>query len=234
MLEASSENTSYLLANNSLFKGLGITDLEWLSARSYKRAFPAGTVVVLAGQPAEALYIILSGTVKIHIEHVNGRDVVLSIIGAGDLVGEISLLDNVGHSATAVTLENSQLLWMDKPTFLYALATFPQVGQNLSRILASRLRMNNELIHALGTMDVYGRVARQLLAFAEKYGENLADGSTRIILSFTQGDMMDLVGAARRSVGLAMGSFRQQKYISMDTNGKMIVHNRVALAKYCV
>jgi CRP/FNR family cyclic AMP-dependent transcriptional regulator len=222
-----------MLSTIPLFKGLGPTELDWIAHRARKRMVPVGVPVLLADQLGEAIYVIITGTVKIHIEQASGRDVVLSIIGAGDLLGEISLLDSSGHSATAVTLENSQLLWMDKPSFKYILDEFPRVSRNLVNILASRLRMNNELIRALATLDVHGRVARQLLAFADKYGETLADNSVMITISITQGDMADLVGATRKSVNQVMVFFRKQNYISMDVAGKIILHDRTVLAKYC-
>lgn len=98
------------------------------------------------------------------------QDVILSILGTGDLLGEMSLIDSVGRSASAVTLENSLLLWMDKVTFNYILDNFTPVARNLVKILSARVRLSDQLIQALATLDVNGRVARQLLAFAERAG----------------------------------------------------------------
>ena len=113
---------------------------------------------------------------KIHIEQ-GERDVILSILGSGDLLGEMSLIDSVGRSASAVTLENSLMLWMDKATFNYMLDNFPPVARNLVKIFSARVRLSDQLIQALATLDVNGRVARQLLAFAERYGREVDDGA---------------------------------------------------------
>src|ERR1044072_10015959 len=167
------DDTRNLLADIDLLAGLTPTQLEWVAQRAHRRVFEAGRNVLTIEQPGEAVYIILYGTVKIHIEQ-GERDVILSILGAGDLLGEMSLIDSVGRSASAVTLEDSLLLWMDKVTFYYILDNFTPVARNLVKILSARVRLSDQLIQALATLDVNGRVARQLLAFAEKYGRRPA------------------------------------------------------------
>ena len=179
----------------------------------------------------EAVYIILHGTVKIHVEQ-SERDVILSILGAGDLLGEMSLIDSVGRSASAVTLESSLMLWMDKLTFNYLLDNFPPVARNLVRILSARVRLSDQLIQALATLDVNGRVARQLLAFAEKYGRE-KDGATQIRIVLTQGDIADLVGASRKRVNQAMVLFKEQRLIDTDAEGRIAIRDGEGLARYC-
>lgn len=230
MSDLQTDNTRNILTLIPLFKGLGEAELSWIAQRAHRRMFPAGTSIVTAEQPGEAVYIILAGTVKIHIEQTDGRDVVLAIVGAGDTLGEMSLLDSAGRSASAVALEASLLLWMDKSVFQQMLADFPPVALNLVRIMSSRVRLNNELIQALATLDVYGRVARQLLAFAEKYGEG---GIGLIPIHLTQGDIADLVGASRKRVNQVMVFFREQEFISVNASGRIVIVNRDALAKYC-
>lgn len=232
MVDLNTDSTRNILGTIPLFEGLSFSDLNWLGARSHRRVFSAGTNIITAEQPGEAVYIILHGTVKIHVEQTDGRDVVLAILGSGDTLGEMSLIDSAGRSASAITLEDSLLLWMDKSTFQEALRTFPAVSQNLVRILAGRVRLANELIQALATLDVYGRVARQLLAFAEKYGH--AQGESVLIpIHLTQSDIADLVGASRKRVNQVMVFFREQEVIAVNANNKIVVMNRSALAKYC-
>jgi CRP/FNR family cyclic AMP-dependent transcriptional regulator len=221
------------LADLAIFKGLAPKHLEWFSERVRCRTFPAGTNVIMMEQPGEVVYVILSGTVKIHIEQVDGTDVVLSILGRGDTVGEMSLIDSVGRSASAITLEETSLLWMDRPTFQQAIETIPQLAFNLVRILTARVRLADELIQALATLNVDGRVARQLLAFADKYGADGGNGGTLIPIRLTQGDIADLVGASRKRVNQIMVAFKQYNYISVDSNNHIMVKDRKALAQFC-
>jgi CRP/FNR family cyclic AMP-dependent transcriptional regulator len=233
MAELRKDDTRNLLADIQLFDGLASAQLEWVAQHAHRRVFQAGANVLTVEQPGEAVYIILHGTVKIHVEQSDGRDVILSILGAGDLLGEMSLIDSVGRSASAVTLENSLLLWMDKQTFNFLLDEFPPVARNLVRILSSRVRLSDQLIQALATLDVYGRVARQLLAFAERYGRLTADGEIHIPIALTQGDIADLVGASRKRVNQVMVAFKGQGLIGSDAEGHIILYDNEGLARYC-
>ena len=233
MNDVRTDDTRNILSSIPLFKGLSETQLNWIAERAHRRMFLADRDIITVEQPGEAVYIILFGTVKIHVEQDDGRDVILSILGAGDMLGEMSLIDNVGRSASVVTLEDTLVLWMDKPSFNQMLEDFPPVPLNLVRILSARVRLSDELIKSLATLDVYGRVARELLAFAQKYGKSGEDGSVLIPIHLTQGDIADFVGASRKRVNQVMVFFREQEFISTNPAGKIIVLNRAALAKYC-
>jgi len=121
---------------------------------------------------------------------------------------------------------------MDKTTFNYMLDNFPPVARNLVKILSARVRLSDQLIQALATLDVNGRVARQLLAFAEKYGYE-KDGATKIRIVLTQGDIADLVGASRKRVNQTMVLFKEQGLIDTDAEGRISIYNRDGLARYC-
>jgi len=231
MTELKKDDTRNILSDIKLFEGLSQSQLDWMAKHAHRRVFPAGMNVMTIEQPGEAVYIILHGTVKIHIEQ-GERDVILSVLGSGDLLGEMSLIDSVGRSASAITLENSLMLWMDKATFYYLLDNFPPVARNLVKILSARVRLSDQVIQSLATLDVNGRVARQLLAFAERYGIEVAGGvQVRIVL--TQSDLADLVGASRKRVNQAMVFFKEQGLVSTDADGRFIIHSSEGLARFC-
>src|SRR5829696_6119351 len=231
MTDTKRDDTRNLLADIGLFAGMAATQLDWVAQRTHRRMFEAGRNVMTIEQPEEGCNVILHGTVKIHIEQ-GERDVIISILGTGDLLGEMSLIDSVGRSASAVTLENSLLLWMDRVTFSYILDNFPPVARNLVKILSARVRLSDQLIQALATLDVNGRVARQLLAFAEKYGRE-KDRATQIRIVLTQSDIADLVGASRKRVNQAMVLFKEQGLIDTDAEGRIAIRNGEGLARFC-
>lgn len=231
MIETKKDDTRNLLSDIQLFEGLTPVQLDWVAHRAHRRVFPTGRNVMLVEQPGEAVYVILHGTVKVYTEQ-GGRDAILSILGSGDLIGEMSLIDSVGRSASVVTLDDSLMLWMDKATFNYMLDNFPPIARNLVKILSARVRLSDQMIQSLATLDVNGRVARQLLAFAERYGQD-ANGALRIRITLTQGDIADLVGASRKRVNQTMVFFKDQGLVSTDAEGRIIIHDKEGLARFC-
>ena len=221
------------LAEIPLFRGLPIEELERLNGQLYRKRFPSGASIMTAEQPGEAIYILLEGTVKIYVDKADGTEVILALLGAGDTIGEMSLVDSAGHSASVITMEKSIFLWLDRRSFHNCLDTVPGLTRNLVRLLSGRLRLANEQVLALSTLDVTGRVARQILAFAERYGMEDAGGDVGIPLRLTQTDLAGLVGASRERVNHSMVFLKQQKYISVARNHHIVVHDREALAARC-
>ena len=220
------------LADVELFRGLKPEQLRWLGSHLHRKTYPAETTIITAEQPGEVVYMILSGTVKIHVMQLDGTDVMISILGPGDTVGEMSAFDGTARSANVMTLEESTLLWMDRAAFHEALRTIPAMTYNLVRILLSRLRLNNEQIQSLATLDVYGRIARQILAFAQKYGVRQPNGDVTIPILLTQGDIADVVGASRKRVNQVMVEYKRRKLLSVSHDNRITIHDREGLTQF--
>ena len=92
------------LAQVPLFEGLPRSELERLSEYLYESRFPAGSSVLIADQPGEAVYVILAGSVKVHTIRPDGAEVMLAVLGAGEVLGEMSATDSLGRSASVVDL----------------------------------------------------------------------------------------------------------------------------------
>jgi CRP/FNR family cyclic AMP-dependent transcriptional regulator len=220
------------LAQVELFEGLGVEALGRLNDLMHRRTFPSGTHIMTVAQPGDVVYILLDGTVKIYVDQVDGSEVILAFLGVGDTFGEMSMFDSVGRSANVVTLERCTCLSMDKTTFNQALQTTSELSYNLVRLLTRRLRLANEQIQALSTLDVRGRVARQLLAFAQQYGRR-EENSVRIPLRLTQTDVAALVGASRERVNQVIVDFKESGFISVDPSHRITVHDAEALISRC-
>jgi CRP/FNR family cyclic AMP-dependent transcriptional regulator len=205
-------------------------ELEQLAPLLHERTFPAGASVLTAEQPGEAIYIIIEGSVKIHLLTPDGTEVILAVLGPGEIVGEMSLADSLGHSANVTTLEESALLWMDRRTFRSGVEGSTVLGRNLADVLSRRLRLANAHLLSLATLDVPGRVASQLLALAHEYGEEASDG-VLIPITLIQADLAALVGASRVRVNQALGYFRKRNAISVDKDGRITVLDADVLAR---
>ena len=222
-----------ILNRIAVFNGLAAEDLKKMAGLLRAKTLPSGAIIMSVLQEGEVVYVILDGTVKIHIEQADGTDVIIGILGAGDILGEMSLLDNEGRSANAVALEETNLLWMDRRAFRDCLQSMPGLSFNLARVLAARLRLANEQIQALATLEVESRVARQILAFAEKHGTADADGDIVIPIRLTQSDLGSMVGASRERINKILVSYKKRGYLSISNTYRIKIHNREALARRC-
>lgn len=217
----------------NLFRDVPNAELRQVKELLYRKAFSAGTNLMTADQSGEVVYFILSGTVKVHVEQADGSDVIISILGPGESVGEMSALDQQHRSASVMTLEESDLLWMDRATFKRFLMTTPMLSHNLACLLSARLRKANEQIQSLATADIESRIARQLIGFADKYGQTKMCGDISIPVRLTQSDLANLVGATRESVNKIIVSYKERGFLSAGRDHRWTIHNRQFLANRC-
>lgn len=182
--------------------------------------------------PGDALYILISGKVKVSYLEDEG-ETIIAVLRAGDLFGELSILDGEGRSADVVALEPTEALVLAANDFMMCLNAVPAIAITLLKELAGRLRRSTSWIHALSSQDVYGRIAQQLLFLADTHGVEAPGGGRRIALRLTQNDLAGIVGASRESVNKAMGYFKQKGYIAVDSTYHITVFNRDALEKRC-
>lgn len=218
------------LSGLDLFRGLSPEELERIARLVGRREFPASANIIHADHPGEVLYFILSGSVKVFVEREGGVEVALAILGPGEVLGEMSLADSLRRSANAATREASTLLWMDRSSFQSVLAENPAISTNLVSILSRRLRLANARSRSLASLDVRGRVAAQLLAFANEYGEKSPDG-IRIPFRLTQTDIADLVGASRVRVNHVIVFHKKHGHVSVGRDYRITVHEPDALAR---
>ena len=221
------------LGRIAMFQDLAQPELHQLSELLRGKTYPAGARLMTVEQPGEVVYFIRRGTVKVHVEQKDGRDVIISILGPGECVGEMSLLDRVGRSATVVTIEESDLLWLDCATFRQFLLQMPTLAYNLARILSARLRLANEQIQSLAGRAAEDRVAGHIMAFAARYGEQLPNGDLLIPIRLTQSDIGALTGVCREHANKILVSYKARGYISADRRHYLTIHNQKALAKRC-
>jgi len=223
-----------LLGHIPLFEELAEPDLSQINVLMHRKTFPAGVNIITVAQPGDMVYILLEGTVKIYVDQLDGSEVILAFLGPGDTFGEMSMVDSAGRSANVVALEDCLCLLMDRGAFHQCLKNTKGLSYNLVKLMSRRLRLANEQIQALSTLDVRGRVARQLLAFAQQYGQGgEASQGVTIPLRLTQTDVAALVGASRERVNQVIVDFKDSGFISVDPSHRFTVHDIEALVGRC-
>ncbi|MFN8593139.1 MAG: Crp/Fnr family transcriptional regulator [Thermomicrobiales bacterium] len=213
-----------------LFRGLKPAEQRQLHELLGVSTFLAGAQIVTVEEPGEAAYIVLDGTVKVQVHHPDGTAVILAILRAGEIAGEMSLIDRCGRSATVVAMEQTRVAWLTNADFWDCLRSMPTMAFNLAGIHSRRLRLSNAHVVALATLDIEGRLADQLLALGEEYGETTANDGRRIPFRLTQADLAALVGASRVRVNQILVTWKHNNVLTVDGQHIVTLLDRRALA----
>ena len=221
-----------VLASVPLFADLSDVQLQTVAEYARRRVFQERDVIVQRNSPGDALFIVISGKVKVSWTTEDG-ETIIAVFSAGDFFGELSVLDGEQRSADVIALEPTEVLALSTEDVHACINRFPAISIALLRGLAGRVRRSTEWIRALSSQDVYGRIAQQLLFLSDQHGDPVPGGGTVIRLRLTQNDMAGIVGASRESVNKAMGYFRAKGYIAVDTGHHITVLNREALERRC-
>jgi CRP/FNR family cyclic AMP-dependent transcriptional regulator len=221
------------LKDLALFAGLPEDELQGIAQLTRRTTVPAGTILITAQVPGEAVYFILAGSVKVQLLRESGGELTLALLGPGDIVGEMSLITGHGRSAHVITREETQLLWLERRAFLRAMEGSPGLARNLIHELSNRLQIANERFQALGSLDVTGRVARQILELAERYGRTVPGEGIHIVFPVTQGEIAELIAATRERVNQIMVRLKRAGVFSVDADSRLTIHRPDVLAELC-
>ena len=209
-----------LLRQVTIFRDLPPEVLEDLAGRVRPRTVEAGAIIVSAEEPGDSLFVISRGKVKVVLYGETGREIILSILRAGDFFGEMSLLDRQPRSANVVAVEDADLLSLDREAFEKHLSAHPSTALAILAEMSRRLRHADEVIGNLALLDVYGRVARTIRELAQTQGEPV-DGGLLIRERPTQQEIAGLIGTARETVSRALNEFTRRGLLEM--RGKQIL-----------
>ncbi len=190
-----------LLSNSAFFAETPADVLALIAASGETKNLQRGDVLFSEGDTPESMYIVLSGRIAIAIgnQPIDGRESVLALMERGDLFGELALLDNGKRSAMARAIEPSSLLQIPYSIVRQQLQLNPTMLWGVTKLLAMRLRVMDEVLSDSVFLDVTGRTAKRLL--------ELSSGKDEFVLPITQEELAGMVGASRERVNKAIASF---------------------------
>ena len=180
-----------------------------------------GSVLFAEGDEGDHLYVIVEGKLKLGTSSGDGRENLLSILGPGEMFGELSLFDPGPRTSTATAVTDAKLLSLGQEKLLPWLATNPNVSLQLLARLAQRLRRTNEAVGDLVFSDVPGRVAKALIDLGERFGKQTDEGLF-VHHDLTQEELAQLVGASRETVNKALADFAGRGWLKLDGRAVLI------------
>src|SRR2546428_2939673 len=142
-----------------IFSELSDEDITSLARLASRKRYPKDTVVFFENEAGDFFFTIVQGRIKVTILGDDGREIILSILGPGDFFGEMALLDNEPRSATAIAVEDAELLSLHRTDFQNTIGDNPSISHALIKILTARLRRANHQISTLAPLHLYRRVA---------------------------------------------------------------------------
>ena len=151
--------TGEILASSSLFKLLDDGQRRDLERTLDRRDFATGTTVFTIGEPGDSLYIVGTGSVELSVKDNTGAKIVLAVASPGEQFGELSLFDGGARTASAVCLEDSTLLSLDRVHLLEFLREHPDASLDLLTTMGHRIRSTDELLRRRVARNINEEVA---------------------------------------------------------------------------
>ncbi|WP_018157228.1 Crp/Fnr family transcriptional regulator [Demetria terragena] len=211
-----------VLRKAPLFSTLDDEAAEALLASMTRTQCVRGTALFDEGEDGDRLYVIVEGKVKLGRTSPDGRESLLAILGPGEMVGELSLLDPGARTATATAVADSEFVALDHAEFTKYLTERPAVAVSMLGALARRLRRTNEALGDQVFTDVPGRVAKALLDLADRFGRP-SDEGVLVAHDLTQEELAQLVGASRETVNKALADFAGRGWLRLEARAVLLL-----------
>ncbi|PSK99407.1 transcriptional regulator [Murinocardiopsis flavida] len=216
------DETNEVLRKAPLFEALDDDAAAALRASVSEVRLGRGQTLFSEGDEGDRLYVILSGKVKLTRTAVDGRENLLGVLGPSEMFGELSLFDPRPRTASAIAVTDAVLAGLGHDDLRPFIGSQPQVGLQLLKALAARLRRTNDTMADLVFTDVPGRVAKQLLDLAERFGKEGEDG-LHVHHDLTQEELAQLVGASRETVNKALAEFALRGWLRIEAKAVVLL-----------
>jgi len=205
-----------------LFTALDEASAATLRASMTGVKLSRGRVLFKEGDAGDQLFVVVDGKLKLGTTSNDGRENLLSILGPGDMFGELSLFDPGPRTATATAVVDSKLLALANDQVIGWVKEHPQVSLQLLGRLAQRLRKANDVLSDLVFADVPGRVAKAIIELGERFGTKKDDG-LHVNHELTQEELAQLVGASRETVNKALADFASRGWVKLEPRAVIIL-----------
>lgn len=213
-----------ILRKVPLFADLSEAEIGRIAEATRERSYPRNSVILFEDDPGDALYVVVTGLVKVVLIGEDGREVILSVLKEGDFFGEMALIDDEPRSAHVIAMEDANLLVLRREDFHQRVREVPTISVSLLRTLSRRLREADEKIGGLVLLDVNGRVAKLLLRLADEQ-----DG-VHITRRITHHTIAQMVGSSRETVSRTIRDLADRGLIEVSRKA-IAIKNRAALVK---
>jgi CRP/FNR family transcriptional regulator, cyclic AMP receptor protein len=216
------EHAEEMLRRAPLFEALDEEETKALRAGVTDVALARGERLFDEDDDGDRLYVVLEGKIKLTRASPDGRENLISLVGPGEMFGELSLFDPRPRTMSASAVTDVRLAALAHDDLRSWLTGHPDVAMHLLAALARRLRRTNEVMSDLVFTDVPGRVAKALLDLAARFGTQEDEG-LHVNHDLTQEELAQLVGASRETVNKALADFVARGWIQLHPKSVLVL-----------
>jgi CRP-like cAMP-binding protein len=207
-----------VLRQHPIFRDLDPEALDQLCRYANLTALKRGATIFSKGDPGNSLFAVISGTVKISISSADGRNAILNLIGPGEILGEIAVLDGQARTADATAHTNCEICIIDRREFLPFVRSQPALAMKFIELLCSRLRWTSDQVEQVILQNLPGRLAGALLRLTEKH-KSSPEGRT---IAITQQEISEMIGMTRESINKQLRVWAARKWVRLE-HGAIVV-----------
>jgi CRP-like cAMP-binding protein len=205
-----------------LFRGLDDDSAASLRGTMTVVKVSKGHTLFKEGAEDDRLFVVLEGKLKLGKSSTDGRENLLSILGPGEMFGELSLFDPQPRTSTATAVTDVRLLALAHEQVMGLVTAHPRVALELLKALAQRLRRSNDTLSDLVFADVPGRVAKAIMDLGSRFGVKKDDGF-HVNHELTQEELAQLVGASRETVNKALADFASRGWVRLEPRAVVVL-----------
>jgi CRP/FNR family transcriptional regulator, cyclic AMP receptor protein len=213
-----------VLRKHPYFADLDVEAFDQLCRYAKHVTLKRGATIFSKGDPGSSLIAVISGTVKISISSPDGRNAILNLIEAGEIFGEIALLDGLSRTADATANTNCELLVIDRREFIPFVRSQPTVAMKFIELLCARLRWVSDHVEQIILQDLPGRLAGALLRLSDRHKR----GPQERTISMTQQEISEVVGMTRESINKQLRAWAARGWVRLE-HGAVVVLKPEAL-----
>ena len=207
-----------VLRKHPIFCDLESDALDQLCRYAKHATLKRGATIFSRGDPGTSLFAVISGTVKISISSTEGRSAILNFIGAGEIFGEVAVLDGHARTADAIANTNCEIFIIDRREFLPFVRSQPALAMKFIELLCTRLRWTSDQVEQVILQNLPGRLASALIRLTEKHKAAPA-GRT---IAVTQQEISEMVGMTRESINKQLRVWAGRKWVRLE-HGAIVV-----------
>ena len=205
-----------LLSKHPLFRELGRDVHERIAAYATTKHVARGETIFMKGDAGASLFAVCSGTVEVLVPSAEGKNAVMNLINAGEIFGEIALLDGQPRTADALAFTDCTLMVLERRDFLPLLREQPDIAVKLLEILCARVRRTTEQVEEMMFLDLEGRLAKALLRL-----EKSSQAPYRI--SITQRALSEIVGVSREETNKQLQLWSRDNIVRLERGGIVVL-----------